>query len=786
MYPLILGIAFICGTTLGPSVDAQDTHTAPPRAKIDDVRQFEEGKASGVCGHAHRARPDVFPSGPGAAPRGGIEDNTDITHYRLEIELTSSPEVAFWIDGTNRVDVQVVNTPITTFELELDDAYNVPTITGNVSSWSRTGDDITITLDRTYNPGEAFQVTVAYEGNTSATFAFPFHWWFHLGVRRFATLSEPFWAPGWWPCKNSLSDKATIETIVTVANPLVVASNGLLQSRTALSGDRTRYHWLEINPIADYLVSIAGADYKIYNLTYEYDDGQGGTGTMPVPCYLYAEHWDDEENAPTLSYRLSSDPLLDMLAAFESAAGPYPFRNEKYGVAETSGLFANMEHQTMSSMVHYGTPDIMAHELAHQWFGDNVTCGTWHDIWLNEGLASYFEAIYRERRPGGGRDIYWNSIRNHIPGDKRIQVYRPDDTNSNEIFSFDAVYQKGAWVCHMLRHVMGDAAFFQGLADYNAAYGGGFATTADFTASMSSTFGHDLSFFTNQWVMNPGAPRYVWRYDTGDVNGANYLYLQIEQQQDSIGDGLFTMPIDIRITTSMGVAVHRIWNDDWIENYVISFDGALLDVEFDEEDGAISNNYVLAALKSFDAAPPALPPVLLGAEIIPYAGTTGDTSVELTFSENIGAFDAADVLLTGASFGVHPAASVAYAPATQSATITFGALPNDVYTLRVLAADIAANGATLDGEVDDSSWYDDVLLPSGDGQPGGDAMLTFSIAAGDADCNSVVDFDDIAVFSQVLLGSDATTCHVLRSDTNGDGGVDGLDIPAFIDALISP
>ncbi|MCB9852216.1 MAG: hypothetical protein H6819_03900 [Phycisphaerales bacterium] len=784
MLRLICGIVFVCVPSVWaqPEVREAALNSASPCGPLDDVSPIEAGKASPLCGHAYTARPDLFPMGPGRAPRIGGVDNTDITHYRLELEFNILPDFTYTISGDNQVNVTVVGSPISDFELELDDAYSA-SVSGNVTSWSHTNDLITMTLDRTYDPGESFQVVVAYDGNPWQAYAIPLTSWVFQGKMRFATLSEPFDAPGWWPCKNSLSDKATAEIIITVPDPLVVASNGLLQSTTPLSGDRTQYHWLETNPIADYLISLAIADYKIYNLTYEYDDGQGGAGTMPVPCYLYSEHWNNAANAPSENYQLYSDPLLDMLSAFESAAGPYPFRNEKYGVAETSGLFANMEHQTMTSMVQYGYTDVMSHELAHQWFGDNVTCGTWHDIWLNEGLASYFEAVYRERRPGGGREFYWISIIDHIPSNRRIQVYRPDASDSDEIFSFDAVYRKGAWVCHMLRHVMGDEAFFQALTDYNATYGGGFATTADFAAAMSSTFGHDLSFFTDQWVMNPGAPRYVWRYNTKLVDNSNYLYLQIEQQQNSVGDGLFTMPIDIRITTSAGVSVHRIWNDDWIENYVIPIDGTLVDVEFDEEDGDPIHNYILAASKAFEPTAPALPPVILAKKLVAYSGPSGDASVSLTFSDDIGTLDAVDVALTGANSGVHPAASVSYEPASQTATVTFAALPNDTYVLRVISSGISANGAMLDGEVDDSAWYDDVLLPSGDGQPGGDAVFAFSISAGDADCNGTVNLDDIGAFTSVLLGIDAPPCNALRSDTNNDGRVDGLDIPGFLAQL---
>ncbi|HPF41723.1 MAG TPA: M1 family aminopeptidase [Phycisphaerae bacterium] len=781
---VILLITFTWLLMTAVPADADQAIDAPASSTDSALSTMEAGKAHIGCGAARRARPDLPPEGPGAAPRGAV-DGTDVLRYRLELELTMPPDVAFWIDGTNGMDVRVVNLPRSTFSIDLDDAYEVTSVTGAVSNWSRVGDTIQIQLDRLYLPEETFHVDVAYNGNPTTAYAAPIRWWFSGGLRNFASIAEPFYASGWWPCKNTLGDKATIDLFVTVPDPLVVASNGTLEASTPLSGDRTQFHWRESNPIAMYLVSLAIADYHIYELTYTYTDDEGDVGTMPVPCYLPPQYWNESEDRPTDTIRPSCDQLLDMLDKFEQKLGPYPFRDEKYGIAITDGLFVNMEHQTISSMVNWQYRYIMAHELAHHWFGDDITCATWHDIWLNEGLASYCEALFEEFRIGGGADAYWYQIISRQPGNKSISVYRYDDTTSDSIFDQDAAYNKGAWVCHMLRHVMGDAAFFQGLRNYRAAYGGGFATTSNFANVMSNTFGHDLSFFFNEWVMAETAPRYIWRYDANRVNGTNYLFMQIEQTQDSLGQSLVTMPIDFRITTGAGVAEHRLWNDAWTNNYVIPIDGELLDVEFDELGGDYSRHYVLTPARSLDPVPPALPPVILTADIQPYCPPTGDTTIELTFSEDIAAFDVTDFTLTGAATGVQPADIVTYDAGSHTATMEFSGLPNDNYMLRVAADGIVANDAILDGEVDDSDWHDDVLLPSGDGQPGGDAIFTFVIAAGDANCDGHLDGNDIIAFTAVLTGNDTDTCHALRCDVNGDDAVSVEDIPPFVDAILT-
>lgn len=758
---------------------------------IDDAETINLGKADYLCAHATAARLDLFPTGPGA-PRGG-SGNTDVTNYHLDIEILPQLDIndevqAVNVHGTNTIDVTVVNAPISNFVLDLDDTMNVIGVSGDVSGWTHASNQIDITLDRTYNPSESFQVAVEYDGEPDTAGFGAFQWWTRGGNLVVGTLSEPYFAPLWWPVKESLSDKSTMEMIVTVPDPMVVASNGVLEAVTSLGDGRTRYSWHETNPMADYLASLAITSYERYDLSFEYDDGNGGTATMPVWCYLYPDHWDYGNDEPSGANKSGCDELLTMLEVFSSKYGLYPFNNEKYGVAETGGtggLGANMEHQTITSMYRVSNySDIMAHEMSHHWFGDNITCGTWYDIWLNEAFASYSEAIYREFKPSGGESSYWSRMNARRPGNPDARVYRTSISSVGAIFSSNDVYNKGAWVCHMLRHVMGDTAFFQALADYRATYEGSFATTADFAASMSSSFGHDLTFFTDEWVMNPGAPDYVWSYDSKNVNGTDYLLLRVQQEQDNDGFGLITMPIDIRITTSSSVSVHRIWNDGLTEYYVIPLDDSLVDVEFDEADGINDRNYILTSTKTFDASAPKLPPVIISASITPYDPTPGDSSIELTFSEDIGALDASDVELKGDIAGILAPSTVSYNAGTQTADVTFTNLPNDNYTFKVIAANVTANTYNLDGEVDDSAWYDDVLLPSGDGQPGGDAIFSFAIPAGDANCDLAVDLDDITVFTNVLLGTDTNACHVLRSDMNNDGTPDGLDVAGFVNALL--
>jgi hypothetical protein len=464
---------------------------------------------------------------------------------------------------------------------------------------------------------------------------------------------------------------------------------------------------------------------------------------MPVPCYVYSDHWDYAAGEPFFAFKQGCDELPGMLGTFAGLFGEYPWVDEKYGGVETGqqgGLQANMEHQTLSSMWRVNNySDIMAHELAHQWWGDEVTCQTWYDIWLNEGLTSYSEALYREFKAGGSADLYWTRMNQRRPSDPDAQVYRTSIATVGAIFDTNSIYNKGAWVAHMLRHVMGDASFLQALADYRAAYRNDSVTTAEFSASFSASFGNDLGWFIDQWVMNPGSPDYEWNSATLSVGGRDYLRLAVWQTQDARGHGLFSMPIDVRVTTASGVEVQRIWNDQSTEHYVLPTDGPALGVELDRDGGAADRNWILWNSLSQVGTALASPPVLVEALVTPLASYADGATIDLTFSEDIGGFDAADVRLSGGASGVHAPDSWSYDAGAQRATLTYSSLPSDNYTLEVFDAGISANGKALDGETDTGAWWDDVELPSGDGQPGGDAVLSFAIAW--PECGDGVDND---------------------------------------------
>ncbi len=344
------------------------------------------------------------------------------------------------------------------------------------------------------------------------------------------TLSQPYGAPKWWPCKNTLTDKAdSVEIVVTTTLPNQVASNGLLQ-RIDTNGTHTTYFWKTTYPIADYLVAIAIAPYERYDLKYSL-----GNDSLLMQHFLF----------PGQDLSNSNNAVLPFLHLFDSLFGTYPFIKEKYGHASfTAG--GGMEHQTMSFMGSYGG-ELVVHELAHQWFGDKVTCASWQDLWLNEGFATYLEAITYE----------FDVIHSNLYYQRKLElqkaaafsfphgsVYKYDTTQLADLFN-GLVYHKGAAVLHQLRWLVGDSIFFRACRNYlndpQLAYG--FASTEDFKRHMEKASSRKLDEYYKDWVYGKGYPEITTFWSQ---NG-DQLQIQIEQDQTDPSVYFFNVPLPYRL-----------------------------------------------------------------------------------------------------------------------------------------------------------------------------------------------------------------------------------------------
>jgi len=682
------------------------TMTAFAAPQLADDHQCARAKRAAMRRAASLGTLDNLPDEP-----TDFSTDTDVLHYILDIEIDPDNQ---WLGGSNTMQVNVLTDNVSLFQVQISDTFDIPSITANGTEvfWTRLDYmTIEIILDRTYNTGEQFDLVVTYSGYPVSQGRWgSIEYKQHNGTWIVQTLSEPWFANSWWPSKDDNYDKATADQYYTVPNWMIVASNGVLESVDDVGGDRLRYHWHTDYQMVVYLYSFATTNYETFSDTFNYDGY-----SMPCEFFLYPE----SNNSSNRNAMLRS---VDMLATFSDLYGLYPFINEKYGIYQF-GWGGGMEHQTMTGQGSFGE-SLTAHELAHQWWGDMITCATWHDIWLNEGFATYSEAIWYEFRYGQNPQAYLNAIYNRKPTQFSDSVYVYDTSSETRIFSSNYSYRMGAWVLHMLRHILGDDLFFDGLATYRNAYEYDSATTDDFQAVLEGVCGRDLDWFFDTQVYSAGAPEYRTTWQQFEINDQNYVELYIHQTQNGEYP-IFPMPIDIVTVTGNDRVIHPIWNDAELEHFLFTTDGPIDDLEFDPEQWGLWE--IAEPVMFFIDGPPKI------IAITPYPDTEMNrpvTNIRIGFHEPIIATEN-DFTLVGDTTGP---IDFNYAYIAQQATVvlTFDTLlPNDIYTLTIsdLITD-QKSGYALDGEINPESWVEQPTLPSGDGEPGGNAVVRFTVNSG--------------------------------------------------------
>ncbi|MBU1423305.1 MAG: hypothetical protein KKG06_09040 [Bacteroidetes bacterium] len=408
------------------------------------------------------------------------------------------------------------------------------------------------------------------------------------GNIRAATSNQPFFAKKWFPCKDIPSDKATAKISITVPEKLMAVSNGILTNVTQNSNQDKTYSWETKYPIATCLISIAAAEYTLLNDTYTYDDGKN----FPITYYVYPGY---DEKA-TEDFRNTKK----MIAFLENYFGPYPFKDEKYGIAMVVGELTT-ENQTITSLQESlvtGEGDaepILVHELAHHWFGNLITPASWHHTWLSEGFATYAQAFYYEYYLG--KEIY-HSIMDHFMSPKQGtyvgSVIGKSDTSFWDSFS-DRVYFKGAIVLHMLRKVVGDSTFFRILKNYtsNPNYMYKNATTEDFIMECESVNGEQLDWFFKQWIYadTDSIDRPVLTFDWHSEQNENGYDVFVTIKQLSSHIYTYRLPIDISITSSDGEIDYQVISDRGEQVFILKCNSKPLKVELDRE------NWVFKELK---------------------------------------------------------------------------------------------------------------------------------------------------------------------------------------------
>ncbi len=488
----------------------------------------------------------------------------DVQHYFLDLTLNTTGFTGT-LTGTVTTTAEVIGDSIS--QMDFNMIVNLITLDttagGNPTSFSKLADILTVQLDRTYYAGETVSVGIHYTTDfRNINFTNHFELSSHNSQEMIYTYSEPYGASEWWPCKDLNTDKAdSLDLRINVAEGLVVASNGRLVTDFNF-GSWHRYYWRTSYPISTYLVSLAIYPYETYSDWYK---PQAGGASMEVAFYVFPDHMD--------SVQTNYAQTVPMIDAFASVFGEYPFLDDKYGHAEfTAG--GGMEHQTISSMGNW-TEDLIAHELSHQWWGNMVTCADFSHIWLNEGLAMWSEAYWKEQRYGFG--VY----KSHMQG---ITHFGPgtvivEDPATEDIFDVGLTYFKAGWVIHMLRGVLGDTDFFAGLAQYRANHEYSSATTADLQAAMETASGRDLETFFQQWIYDEYFP--IYRMDWVPGPGANEITVTIDQIQTE--GGLFTMPVPLRIVTDVSTTDLKVENNQLSQQFVLPVDGSVQSVNLDPD-----------------------------------------------------------------------------------------------------------------------------------------------------------------------------------------------------------
>lgn len=342
------------------------------------------------------------------------------------------------------------------------------------------------------------------------------------------TLSQPYGARDWYPCKMTLTDKIdSIDVFIQTPKMLMGVSNGLHVNTQLVDSITHLFHWRHRHPIATYLIAIAVSNYDTIARQVSTPNG-----VIPIQCYVYPEAkvgWESELSHVTTTMQV-----------FDSLFGHYPFANEHYGQTQFA-WGGGMEHQTNSFMFNLSF-DLVSHELAHQWFGDKITCASWKDIWLNEGFATYGNILayeyltpYIKGALGGSRDV--------ATRDQTGSVYVDDTTSVSRIFSSHLSYYKAAYVIHMIRWKMGDSLFFKAVNEYQNFYAGGFVGTADFERFMSLVSGQDFSLFFKKWVYGSGYPSYtvLWSHAK-----SNLQIKLLQKTSDPSSVDFFDMPVPIK------------------------------------------------------------------------------------------------------------------------------------------------------------------------------------------------------------------------------------------------
>jgi aminopeptidase N len=529
----------------GATLDSADAAAAPLRPEAELGDRF------------------AVPPGRRAAP--SLAGGVDVTHYALDLTLGANAPT---VSGTAAISFRPLAAGTDTVAFDLV-GLSVSQVREGATNRTFTQDAsvVKIALGTPRAPTDSVTLVVSYGGNTGNRAYYSYE-------RNSYTFVEPSDARYWFPCHDDPSDKATSEIRATVPTGLPLYSNGVLADTTAGPGTTT-WHWVESHQIATYLIAVT---FGTYTTLY------ASAGSLPL---LYGV-WPEDVSLALFDFA----HVPDMIAYDQDEFGPYPF--DKYGMVAISPFrYGGMEHQSMSTINRTwltgdraNEPGI-AHELAHQWWGDKVTLASWAEIWLNEGFATYGDLLYRQHAYGdsafraglrAARSYYFSE-----DAIIRYPIYDPPRNANGHDYLFGLTeYYKGAWVLHMLRSLVGDTAFRQILRTYGDRFAYANATTRDFESVCEEIYGASLAWFFDQWIYQAGYP--VLQSEAYGMVGDDGLYhVVVGIIQTQVNAPTFTFPLPIRFTTSLGDTTVTAWITQANQSVEVSLRTGPTSITFDPD-----------------------------------------------------------------------------------------------------------------------------------------------------------------------------------------------------------
>lgn len=509
----------------------------------------------------------------------------DVLNYSLDLDLyhNYAPPYPRTFNAQNIITFRV-DSALSEIRLNADQtSLQINAVGLSGTSFDHIPDYLVIGLDRTYQPGEVVEVSIDFEHLEVQDQAF------YVDQGHVFTDCEPEGARRWFPCWDKPADKATLSIRAKVPTNVKLGSNGRLADSVQIA-DTLWYTWISRDPIATYLMAISSR--VNYNLDIvNWVKPLPSSDTLPIRFY-----YNPNENPTRIKNMIV--PLSDF---YYSMFGDHPFEKDGFATMSSQFTWGGMENQSLTSLCRGCWNDelLVAHEYAHQWFGDMITCATWADIWLNEGFASYFEAEWAGKSNGPAayksRILYYANY--YLSANPGWAISNPEwatnTPSANILFHYAITYAKGASVNHMLRYVLGDSLFYHNLYEYandTAEFRYKSATIPDFMNKTNQTTGQNLDWFFNQWIFQPNHPVYRNTYNFKSDNAGNWeVFFRTRQIQTNTV--FFKMPLELRITFADGSdTLLRVMNDINDQDFYFTFAKEPYELIFDPYNQIVLKN----------------------------------------------------------------------------------------------------------------------------------------------------------------------------------------------------